>query len=176
MPPEEENVSIANRLQPPRRFRWFALVLAVGLLLAGAGTWAGVYMLGKRPLPPSGGLYFISRVELPVPLFQQGGDTPWAHTPVGRSVHTIGQVGCAVASVSMIFKYYGIDTDPGRLNAFLLDHSGYTEDNDMIWEGPPQMAPTQVKHVYEDLPSYYLIDSNLRRGNPVIVRIRSPTA
>jgi hypothetical protein len=26
--------------------------------------------------------------------------------------------------------------------------------------------------VYEDLPSYRLIDSNLARGNPVIVRVR----
>jgi hypothetical protein len=26
--------------------------------------------------------------------------------------------------------------------------------------------------VYEDLPSYFLIDSNLLRGNPVIVRVR----
>ena len=28
-----------------------------------------------------------------------------------------------------------------------------------------------MRHAYEDLPSYYLIDSNLYRGNPVIVRL-----
>src|SRR5437773_11751412 len=31
---------------------------------------------------------------------------------------------------------------------------------------------TRVRHVYEDLPSYQLIDSNLAHGNPVIVRVR----
>ena len=72
----------------------------------------------------------------------------------------------------MVMKFYGIDTDPGRMNDFLRDHGGYTENNDLIWEGPATLAPTQVRHVYEDLPSYYLIDSNLRRGNPVIVRLR----
>ena len=31
--------------------------------------------------------------------------------------------------------------------------------------------PGLVRHAYEDLPSYWLIDSNLARGNPVIVRV-----
>ena len=84
----------------------------------------------------------------------------------------MGQVGCAVTSATMVLKFYGIDTDPGRMNGFLRDHGGYTEDNDLIWEGPAALAPTQVRHAYEDLPSYYLIDSNLLRHNPVIVRLR----
>ena len=29
-----------------------------------------------------------------------------------------------------------------------------------------------MRHAYEDLPSYFLIDSNLARGNPVIIRVR----
>ena len=29
-----------------------------------------------------------------------------------------------------------------------------------------------MRHVYEDLPTYHLIDANLARGNPVIVRLR----
>jgi len=33
-------------------------------------------------------------------------------------------------------------------------------------------APDRVRHVYEDLPSYQLIDSNIAHGNPVIVRVR----
>ena len=37
------------------------------------------------------------------------------------------------------------------------------------------MAPDRVKHVYEDLPTYRLIDWNLCRGNPVIVRLRYPS-
>ena len=171
---ELEEKSLADRVLPPARSRrrWLlvATCLAV-LLLIGGSTGIGVYLLGKRPLPPSGGMYFAHRLELPVPLFLQG-DPAWGHAPLGRSVHTMGQVGCAVTSTCMILKYYGIDTDPGRMNDFLRDHGGYTEDNDLIWEGPATLAPTQVRHVYEDLPSYYLIDSNLRNQNPVIVRLR----
>ena len=75
----------------------------------------------------------------------------------------------------MVMKFYGIDTDPGRLNSFLLGNGGFTEDSDLIWEGPAKLAPGRVRHAYEDLPSYYLIDSNLRHGNPVIVRLRLPS-
>ena len=169
--PLEQTVSTDPLPAPPRHRRWLFIWLAVLLLLVGAGTGAGVYWFGKRPLPPAGGLYFVSRLELPVPLFLQG-DPAWGHEPVGRSVHTMGQVGCAVTSATMILKFYGIDTDPGRMNSFLRDHGGYTEDNDLIWEGPAALAPAQVRHVYEDLPSYYLIDSNLLQHNPVIVRLR----
>ncbi len=148
-----------------------ALILVVLLGLAGAGTAGGIYYFGKRQLPPSGGMYYFTRTELPVPLYLQG-DPAWGHDHLALSAHTMGQVGCAVSSVAMIMKYYGLDTDPGRLNNFLRDHGGYDENNDLLWEGPPLLSPDKVRHVYEDLPSYYLIDSNLRRGNPVIVRLR----
>ena len=169
--PLEQTVPTDPLSAPPRRRTWLFIWLAALLLLVGAGTGASIYWFGKRPLPPTGGLYFVSRLELPVPLFLQG-DPAWGHEPVGRSVHTMGQVGCAVTSATMIMKFYGIDTDPGRMNNFLRDHGGYTEDNDLIWEGPATLAPAQVRHVYEDLPSYYLIDSNLLQHNPVIVRLR----
>ena len=32
-----------------------------------------------------------------------------------------------------------------------------------------------MRHAYEDLPTYHLIDRNLARGNPVIVRLRMPS-
>ncbi len=161
------------RSDPYRSGTWklAAAAALLLLLLIGAGTAGGIYYFGKRQLPPSGGMYFFTRSELPVPLFLQG-DPQWGHDPLALSAHTMGQVGCAVSSAAMIMKYYGLDTDPGRLNNFLRDHGGYDDDNDLMWEGPPKLAPDKVRHVYEDLPSYYLIDSNLRRGNPVIVRLR----
>lgn len=72
----------------------------------------------------------------------------------------------------MVMRFYGVDTDPGRLNVYLRENGGYDEDNDLIWEGPASLASTSVRKAYEDLPSYYLMDSNLLRGNPVIVRLR----
>ena len=173
-------MSLADSVMPePRRplvYRrgWqLAGLLAVLLLLCMGAGW-GYYEYGRRPLPPAGGLYFFGRTELPVALFLQGDDA-WGQDQLGTGQHTMGQVGCAVTSAAMVMKFYGLDTDPGRLNVFLREHGGYDENNDLRWEGPTVLAPNRIKHVYEDLPSYHLIDSNLRRGNPVIVRLNLPS-
>jgi hypothetical protein len=161
-------------LEPPRsRRRLWRNLLVIGLLLlfASGSACIGFYFFGKRPLPPSGGSYFFKRVELQVPLFLQG-DPAWGDEHLGTSPRTMAQVGCAVCAATMIMKYYGIDTDPGRMNDFLMENGGYDENNDLLWEGPAKIAPDKVRHVYEDLPSYFLIDSNLDKGNPVIVRLR----
>src|SRR5262245_54989337 len=75
----------------------------------------------------------------------------------------------------MVFKFYGIDVDPQQLNWFLTSADGYTEQGWLYWDRAAWFAPDRVRHVYEDLASYQLIDSNLSRGNPVIVRVRLPS-
>ena len=125
----------------------------------------------KRKLAPSGGLYFPTRVEIPVPLFSQG-DPTWGRDALGPSDQTMGEAGCAVTSAAMVLRFYGVDTDPGRLNAYCDAHGGYTSQGWLYWEKAAETAGGSVRHAYEDLPSYWLLDSNLLRGNPVIVRVR----
>ena len=72
----------------------------------------------------------------------------------------------------MVFKFYGIDTDPQQLNWFLTAVGGYTDQGWIYWDRAAWLAPDRVRHIYEDLPSYQEIDSNLAHGNPVIVRVR----
>jgi hypothetical protein len=151
--------------------RWLPLVV---LLLVALGV-TGVYLdwTWKHQLSPRGGRYFFHRVELPVPSFRQG-DDKWSDDPLAgdESNGTLGSAGCAVAATAMVFKSYGIDTDPQQLNWFLTAVGGYTERGWLYWDRAAWWAPDRVRHVYEDLPSYQLIDSNLAHGNPVIVRVR----
>jgi hypothetical protein len=127
----------------------------------------------KRKLSPRGGRYFFHRLELAVPSFRQS-DERWSDDTLGGVPDngTLGGDGCAVAAVAMVFKFYGIETDPQQLNWFLTAVDGYTERGWVYWERAAWLSPNRVRHVYEDLPSYQLIDSNLARGNPVIVRVR----
>ena len=154
-----------------RAFRFLIVFFVLFLLLAGMAVY--VDWNWKRPLAPRGGRYFLNRVELPVPSFRQA-DEKWADDPLGgiEDNGTLGGEGCAVAAAAMIFKFYGIDTDPQQLNWFLPSVEGYTERGWLYWDRAAWWAPDRVRHVYEDLPSYWLIDSNLARGNPVIVRVR----
>ena len=131
---------------------------------------AWYYYVGTRKIPSAGGLYFFSKLILSVPRFAQD-DPRWADDELGPAPSTMGEEGCAVSSAAMVLAFYGQDIDPGRLNAFLSDSGGYTPQGWLYWEKAADYHPGLVRHAYEDLPSYFLIDSNLERGNPVIVRI-----
>jgi hypothetical protein len=146
----------------------FAGISGVVIVLA-----AWYYYVGARKIPSAGGLYFFSRLVLPVQRFAQA-DPRWADDELGPASSTMGEEGCAVSSAAMVLAFYGQDVDPGRLNAFLTNCGGYTPEGWLYWEKAADFHPGLVRHAYEDLPSYFLIDSNLERGNPVIVRIHLP--
>ena len=152
--------------------RWWPVIVFVAVLLVAAVA-LQIDWNWKRKLSPRGGRYFFHRLELAVPSFRQG-DDKWRDDPLGgiEANGTVGGEGCAVASAAMIFKFYGIDVDPQQLNWFLTSADGYTDNGWLYWDRAAWFAPDRVRHVYEDLPSYQLIDSNLARGNPVIVRVR----
>jgi hypothetical protein len=118
-----------------------------------------------------GGMYFFKRVELLVPIFHQS-NYFWRTDPLGKANSTLGAEGCAVASAAMVLNFYGIPTDPKHLNCFLTRNEGYTERGWIHWEKAAELEPNKIEKAYEDKPSYFLIDWNLLRGNPVIVRLR----
>ena len=125
------------------------------------------------PILSSGGRYFGRRVEISVPAFAQD-DPRWGNTRLGPSTDTLADQGCAVTSAAMVVAFYGIKTDPLRLNNFLTRVGGLSEDGLIEWERVPAIAPTYLKLAYNGNASYKLIDSNLLRKNPVIAFIRLP--
>lgn len=127
--------------------------------------------LWKMPLSGRGGLPIPGELVIDVPQFFQG-DPEWGDDHLGKTLGTLATQGCAVSTASMLLGYYGMDIDPKRLNHFLIDHHGYEGKAWLKWESAAEYCPKLVEKAYEDLPSYALIDWNLLRGNPVIVRIR----
>ena len=154
------------------------LILFIVLSAFVAGTlWMRDWM-AKRPLPMSGGLYFPVTVEIPGPHFLQG-DPRWGGDSLAQTSDSLADVGCAVASAAMALASRGVDTDPGRLNAFLQKtEGGYTPEGWIYWEKAAEFDLERTGALlphYEDAPSHFLIDWNLLRGNPVIARVRYPS-
>jgi hypothetical protein len=150
------------------------ILLWGGGILIAAALYFGVpaFFAWKHVISSGGGLYFVHRVAIPVPVFTQN-DPRWAMQLLGPTIDTVGQAGCAVTSAAMVLSAYGVDTDPDRLNQYLTTHGGYTANGWVYWEKAAEVAPGgQVEKAYEDLPSYALIDQNLMAGNPVIVRLK----
>jgi len=144
------------------------------LILLVVAVWVSGWM-EKRPLPPSGGLFIPGEILIPGPHFLQS-DPAWGGDLLGPTGDSLASVGCAVASAAMVLAGYGTDTDPGRLNAFLQSRTGgYTPQGWLYWEIAAEASPgLRLLPHYEDAPSFFLIDSNLLRGNPVIIRLRYP--
>jgi len=124
----------------------------------------------KHVISSSGGRYFVHRTVIPVPPLQQNNPL-WADQLLGNTIDTIGQEGCAITSAAMVLRAYGVDTDPQRLNTYLTTHGGYVGDGLLVWESAAEVGGGQVKKAYEDLPSYALIDAQILKGNPVIIRV-----
>ncbi|MDE1169618.1 MAG: C39 family peptidase [Verrucomicrobium sp.] len=144
------------------------VALCLALLLLGLGE---AYWFCKRPLAPSGGLYFWRPVHLGVIPFRQN-DPRWGRDLIGRRGDTLGAQGCAVTSAAAILASYGVALTPQTLNQFLNTHGGYTPEGWLIWEKAAAFQPGVAEKSYEDDASYYLIDSSLMRGVPVIVRLK----
>ena len=125
------------------------------------------------PREASGGLYQQPRLELKVPIFRQS-DLRWSKDKLGKTENSLGAEGCAVASAAMVMASYGFDTDPARLNQYLTEHEGYVGNGWIVWEKAAELSEGRIEKAYEDLPSYMLIDLNLRAGNPVIAKLKSP--
>ncbi|MBO8170117.1 MAG: C39 family peptidase [Thermoanaerobacteraceae bacterium] len=61
------------------------------------------------------GIEVLLNESVDVPSFSQN-DPRWADDHLNGCESTIGKAGCAVTSVAMVVKYFGVDTDPGQVN------------------------------------------------------------
>lgn len=74
------------------------------------------------------------------PRFSQR-DPRWAGDRLGTSNSSFGGWGCLVTAAAAIFKSYGIDIDPGRLNKLMIDWNGFESANLWRWWVPGLHLP-----------------------------------
>jgi Peptidase_C39 like family len=100
-------------------------------------------------------------------------DPAWAGAPLGSSAtDTIGSAGCAITSVTMMLRYYGMNTDPGAFNAWLTTNGGYAFDDQLIWDAVTTYSGGRVAFSGWTGPDPGLIDSELDAGRPVVAEVR----
>jgi hypothetical protein len=159
------------------RAKWaYDVAMKVPLLAAGClVTFFGAASPGHAQStsgegPGSGGSYFPHRFELPVPAFAQD-DPRWASQLLGPTTDTLGDEGCTLTSVVMVLNFYGIETDPSRLNRYLTTHFGYDEEGLLSFRQVCAFAPQHIRLAYQGPPSYQALDEDLLARHPVILQL-----
>jgi peptidoglycan hydrolase CwlO-like protein len=121
---------------------------------------SGCSRVGAREWPETGG------------YFNQC-DPRWSEAKLGFSDDsTIGDFGCGVTSLAIVYEQYGLDTDPLRMNESLKRTGGFVGDL-MQWRnaaGPSGGALALANNPYGGV-DWSAINGQLDAGNPVIVYV-----
>lgn len=99
-------------------------------------------------------------------------DPRWKDMTIGFSNSTIDDYGCAIAAIAMVFKYYGIDIDPGRLSKqpiFYYDLIVWPKQ----WRYLDLVKDSRHKSGGLDANDWSDIDREINAGHPVIVFIKA---
>ena len=100
-------------------------------------------------------------------------DAAWAGAPLGTSAtESVGSAGCAITAVTMMLRYYGMNTDPGAFNAWLTANGGYAYDDQLIWDAVTRYSGGRVAFSGWLGPDLGAIQAELDAGRPVVAEVR----
>ena len=113
---------------------------------------------------------------LPVPYFNQC-DSRWSSDQLGGDGPTICSQGCALTSAAMVMAYYGVDTDPQRLND-AIGRDGYDATYRIYWSAVRNTCHDETNQI-EYSPGTVgfdttVLNNHLDAGHPVIVYVYCP--
>jgi hypothetical protein len=90
--------------------------------------------------------------NLNVPVVGQR-DQAWAQVLLGTDrLDTIGSDGCALASVTMVQRYFGVATDPVKLNQWLVANDGYIQEDLILWRQAMVATAGKVRWKWRHIP------------------------
>ncbi|PXF60541.1 MAG: hypothetical protein C4B59_09145 [Candidatus Methanogaster sp.] len=110
----------------------------------------------------------------PVPYFSQC-DPRWGSDKLGGDGQTIYSQGCTLTSAAMVMAYYGVDTDPKRLND-AIGRAGYDENYWIHWSAVSDACHDETNQI-EYSPGTVkpfdttVLNTHLDAGHPVIVNV-----
>lgn len=121
--------------------------------------------------------YYIFAIEEPmrldVPNFRQDWE-PWKTQNYAFTSEEIQMKGCALTSLAMVLKYYGVDTNPGLLNEWLKENGGYSGGGIINWAKAVTIGEGISYHGIIDFAGAADLDfikNEINNGYPVIARM-----
>ncbi|HEX9061689.1 MAG TPA: stalk domain-containing protein [Clostridia bacterium] len=112
-------------------------------------------------------------MRLNVPTFVQHFE-PWKDQKYGFGNRTIEYAGCALTSLSMLLKFYGVDTNPADLNQWLKNNGGFAGSESISWSKAAQYG-SSIQYIgmfnYTGDANLQQIKNEIDNGYPVIAKM-----
>jgi hypothetical protein len=120
----------------------------------------------------TGGLPEAASVLGVVPYYSQC-NSAWGNDILGTcSEYTVCEQGCAISATAMVFKYFGISTDPGSINKWLKANGGYASGCLINWSTAANLAPDKLTFVARvTTEDWSRLRYELSSGYPVILEV-----
>lgn len=80
--------------------------------------------------------------------------------------------GCAITAVTMLLRYYGINTNPNAFNAWLTPNGGYAWWDELVWDSVTRYSGGRVAFSGWLGPDLTTIESQINAAQPVVAEVR----
>ena len=137
-------------------------------VLLRATTLAGVLCV----LPALAGSVTVSADNtMSIPVIRQQ-DPAWGGARLGaHPTDSIASSGCAITAVTMLLRYYGIDTNPAAFNAWLTPSGGYAWWDQLVWDAVTRFSGGRVAFDKWLGPDLTTIAGQIDAAQPVVAEV-----
>ena len=116
----------------------------------------------------------VQETKLDVKWFGQTKDERWGDQNLGTSkTLTIHTHGCALTAAAMVLDYYGSNTNPSRLNKWLIKNNGFDDgwdDDSGEYLGKVRILWDSVVNGMKEISSYTRVDFKDRPADTDLIR------
>jgi uncharacterized protein YvpB len=106
-----------------------------------------------------------------IPVIPQQ-DPAWGGTPLGaHRTDTIASSGCAISAVTMLLRYYGMNTNPNAINAWLTPNGGYAYWDQLVWDAVTRYSGGRIVFSGWLGPDLTVIHGELDAAQPVVAEV-----
>jgi uncharacterized protein YvpB len=113
----------------------------------------------------------LADTSMNIPVIPQQ-DPAWGGTRLGADpTDTIASSGCAITAVTMLLRYYGLDTNPNAINAWLTPNGGYAYWDQLVWDAVTRYSGGRIAFSGWLGPDLTTIKGQLDAAQPVVAEV-----
>ena len=133
----------------------------------------GPFIDSDKYLPPNPLSSKNNNGAINITNYKQCGQA-WSNANLGTCTDLVCKSGCAMTDAAILLKANGVNIDPGQLNTWLTNNSGYASGCNIYWAVATNYPSSTITWYGSAAYSLSILKSEIDGGNPVIVNVDHP--